>query len=564
MRRTICVLLSMMLALSCARASAEAFPTDFILGVDVSELIAQEKSGAKYYDAEGNAADALKLLSDYGAGHIRLRVWNDPFDVEGNGYGGGNIDAKAAAKLSARAAKLGMKSLIDFHYSDFWADPSRQLAPKAWTGMSAEEKAAALYDFTRQALSLILDEGGDVDMVQVGNETNYGMAGEDDTDTVAMLISEGCRAVKDVAAERGVEIMTCVHLTDITRTGRIDEVLAALSKARTDVDAVGLSYYAYWAGAPDVLARAVETVRRHGKAAFVAETAWPFTLEDGDGWSNVVGEVPEFYPVSPEGQARAFCDACRTAANAGANGAFYWGGIWTPVGGDAEANRVLWERCGSGWATRCASEYDPDHVAQDYGGCAWDNQAMFDFGGKALPVLDAMKSMAGGAIPEGMEPATYETEAPEEEGENLVKNPGFEDGDRSMWVAESATDDIPFDYQDFANDAHGGTVAFHYWSRQDMDFSVSQTLTGLEPGIYRVACFSQGGDMKDAALTLFAEADGVISETDFMNTTWANWQNPVIDAVRVEGGELTVGARIRCAAQGWGTLDDFSVVKVGE
>lgn len=563
MKRIVCLALVLMIVLAFS-AVAEQFPADFVLGVDVSELIAQEKSSVKYYDAEGNSVDALALLAGYGVDHIRLRVWNDPFDADGNGYGGGNIDAGVVAQISARAAKLGMKTLVDFHYSDFWADPSRQLAPKAWAGMSAEEKAAALYDYTRQALSLILDEGGDVDMVQVGNETNYGMAGEDDTDTVAMLIAEGCRAVKTLAEERGVEIMTCVHLTDITRVSRIGEVLAALDAAGADVDAVGLSYYAYWQGAPDMLARAVEVVRERDRAAFVAETAWPFTLEDGDGWSNVVGEVPGFYPVSPEGQAQAFCDVCRTAANAGANGAFYWGGIWTPVGKDPEANRALWERCGSGWATRYASDYDPDHVGQDYGGCAWDNQAMFDFDGRPLPVLDAMKAMAGGAIPEGMEPTTYETEAPEQEGENLVINPGFEEDDKSMWNAESATDDIPFDYQDFANDAHGGTVAFHYWSKQDMDFSVSQTLTGLEPGVYQAACFSQGGDMKDAALTLFVEADGQLFETDFMNTTWANWQNPVIDGIQVTGGELTIGAHIRCAAQGWGTLDDFSVVKVGE
>lgn len=563
MKRILCIVLSLTLALSLAAALAEDFTTDFVLGVDVSELVAQENSGVKYYDADGNEADALKLLRDCGVDHIRLRVWNDPHDEDGNGYGGGSIDANVAARISARAAKLGLKTLIDFHYSDFWADPSRQLAPKAWADMDAQEKAAALYDYTRAALTLVLEEGGDVDMVQVGNETNYGMAGEDDTDVVAMLIAEGCRAVKDVADERGIDIMTAIHLTDITRYSRIEEVLAALKAAKADLDAVGLSYYAYWQGAPDLLERAIKGIREDwGKAAFVAETAWPFTLEDGDEWSNVVGEVPEFYPVNPEGQARAFCDVCRTTANAGGIGAFYWGGIWTPVGDRAESNWPLWEEFGSGWATRYASSYDPDHVGDDYGGCAWDNQAMFDFTGKPLKILEALKSMSEGAIPDGMEPTDYETEAPEEEGENLVLNPGFEDADRSMWVTLSAVEDIPFDYQDFANDAHGGTVAFHYWSKADMDFTICQTLTDLEPGVYQAACWSQGGDMKDASLTLYAEADGERYEVPFMNTTWANWQNPVIDAIPVNGGTLTIGVHIRCAALGWGTVDDFSVMKM--
>ena len=252
-------------------------------------------------------------------------------------------------------------------------------------------------------------------MVQVGNETNYGMAGEDDTDAVARLIAEGCRAVRDVAKARGLDIMTCVHLTDITRYSRIDEVLAALQDAGADCDAVGLSYYAYWQGAPEMLDRAVRSIREDwGKAVFVAETAWPFTLKDGDGWSNVVGEVPEFYPVSAGGQASAFCDVCRTTANAGGFGAFYWGGIWTPVGRSRRKNKALWEQWGSGWATSYAAAYDPDHVGDDYGGCAWDNQALFDFEGRPLEILDAMRQLSKGTIPEGMAAAVIE-EAPAED-----------------------------------------------------------------------------------------------------------------------------------------------------
>lgn len=562
MKRIICCIIASVIALSFA-AAAEAFPTDFVLGVDVSELIAQENSGVTYYDALGNPSDALKVLADSGVDHIRLRVWNDPTDGKGHGYGGGNIDAGVAARISARAAALGMKTLIDFHYSDFWADPARQLAPKAWAGMNPDEKAAALYDYTREALALILDAGGDVDMVQVGNETNYGMAGEDDTGVVARLIAEGCRAVKDVAAGRGIEITTCVHLTDITRRGRIDEVLAALRQAGTDCDAVGLSYYPYWHGAPEFLDSAVRSIRENwGKAVFVAETAWPFTLKDGDGSGNVIGTDPGLYPVSPEGQASAFCDVCRTAANAGTVGAFYWGGIWTPVGTSRRKNKSLWEQWGSGWATRYAAAYDPQNVGDSYGGCAWDNQAMFDFKGCPLAILDAVKQLSEGALPEGLPAAAVEADIPADDAVNYVLNPGFEDGDRSMWIAESHVDDIPFDYQDYVNDAHGGTVAFHYWSKADMDFSIRQTITGLEPGTYRASAWSQGGDMKDAKLTLFVEADGETYEADFMNTSWANWQNPVLDAIPVTGGELTIGVRIRCAALGWGTLDDFSVTRV--
>ena len=132
-----------------------------------------------------------------------------------------------------------------------------------------------------------------------------------------------------------------------------------------------------------------------------------------------------------------------------------------------------------------------------------------------------------------------------------------------MWRAASQTDDIPYDYQDFVNDAHSGTVAFHYWSESDMAFTLEQTVTGLAPGRYRASLWSQGGDMRDASLTLYVIADGRRYECGFMNTSWADWQNPVIEGITLTGDSLIIGAEVRCGARGWGTLDDFSLTRVG-
>ena len=229
------ILLSLLiLTLSGGLASAEQQAEPFILGVDVSELLSQEESGVLYYNSAGVQTDALAVLAESGTGHIRLRVWNDPFDKQGRGYGAGNINAERAAVLSARAAKLGMKTLIDFHYSDFWADPSRQIAPKAWAGMSVAEKETALAVYTKESLALILDAGGDVDMVQVGNETTTGMAGEYDPDNMARLIAAGCRAVRQIAEERGLWIRVCVHLTDPQNYGMISAILRGLELRGAD------------------------------------------------------------------------------------------------------------------------------------------------------------------------------------------------------------------------------------------------------------------------------------------------------------------------------------------
>ena len=158
----------------------EAIPDisdDFIRGMDASSVLVEENSGVTYYNFDGEEQDVFQTLAESGVNYIRLRVWNDPYDEDGNGYGGGNNDVPTAIELGGRASKYGMKVCIDFHYSDFWADPKRQHAPKAWEGMSLEEKTDALYEYTKSSLTEMLEAGVDVGMVQIGNEINYGMSG---------------------------------------------------------------------------------------------------------------------------------------------------------------------------------------------------------------------------------------------------------------------------------------------------------------------------------------------------------------------------------------------------
>ncbi|MDE6053133.1 MAG: glycosyl hydrolase 53 family protein, partial [Lachnospiraceae bacterium] len=126
---------------------------DFIRGMDASSVLVEEKSGVKYYNFEREEQDVFQTLAEGGVNYIRLRVWNDPYDENGNGYGGGNNDVPTAIELGKRATEYGMKVCIDFHYSDFWADPKRQHAPKAWQGMNIEEKCDALYDSTIESLT---------------------------------------------------------------------------------------------------------------------------------------------------------------------------------------------------------------------------------------------------------------------------------------------------------------------------------------------------------------------------------------------------------------------------
>lgn len=612
----------------------EAIPDisdDFYRGMDASAVLALENSGVKYYNFDGEEQDVFMTLAQAGVNYIRLRVWNDPYDENGNGYGGGNNDVATAITLGQRATKYGMKVCIDFHYSDFWADPKKQFVPKAWEGMEIEEKADALYDFTLDSLTQLLEAGVDVGMVQIGNEINNGMSGETDVANVRKLLTAGSKAVREAAANSGKEILVAVHYTNIDDMKKLDTLLTGLQVKEIDYDIVGLSFYPYWHGTIEDLKNAIIHIRdTYGKKVYVAENAYCYTAEDGDGSANSVegtDDLAEGYSASVQGQANEVRDVCAAASEAGAEGVFYWEGTWIPVGPADADNSNLWEKYGSGWASSYASGYDPKDAGQYYGGCSWDNQAMFDFTGHPLASLNVFKYLKYGAtaplavdsIPavtvacnigtdpelpdtvsviyndrsEAQVPVIWNTDdvtaVDTENGGNFtvsgtledgteitaavtvdrinyVQNPSFEDSDTSMWTVNYSGETDPTDYQVKAADAHSGEVAFHFWSGSaDMDFSIEQSFTDLEPGTYELSAFSQGGDLSDDAyMDLYALVDGKELTAPFMLTTYADWQNPVIPEIEVTDGSLTIGVRYKCNVNSWGTLDDVTLYKIAE
>ena len=604
---------------------------DFYRGMDASAVLALENSGVKYYNFDGEEQDVFMTLAQAGVNYIRLRVWNDPYDENGNGYGGGNNDVATAIALGQRATKYGMKVCIDFHYSDFWADPKKQFVPKAWEGMDIEEKSDALYNFTLESLTQLLDAGVDVGMVQIGNEINNGMSGETDVANVRKLLTAGSKAVREAAANSGKEILVAVHYTNIDDMKKLDTLLTGLQVKEIDYDIVGLSFYPYWHGTIEDLKNAIIHIRdTYGKKVYVAENAYCYTAEDGDGSANSVegtDDLAEGYSASVQGQANEVRDVCAAASEAGAEGVFYWEGTWIPVGPADADNSNLWEKYGSGWASSYASGYDPKDAGQYYGGCSWDNQAMFDFTGHPLASLNVFKYLKYGAtaplavdsIPavtvacnigtdpelpdtvsviyndrsEAQVPVIWNTDdvaaidtenggnftvsgtledGPEVtaavtvERINYVQNPSFEDADTSMWTVNYSGETDPTDYQVKAADAHSGEVAFHFWSGSaDMDFSIEQSFTDLEPGTYELSAFSQGGDLSDdASMELYALVDGRELTAPFKLTTYADWQNPAIPEIKVTDGSLTIGVRYKCNVNSWGTLDDVTLYKIAE
>lgn len=389
---------------------------DFIMGMDISSVISEFNSGVTYQDFDGNiidnVSDFCKFLAECGVTHVRVRVWNDPYDSNGNGYGGGDNDIETAVKIAEGCADAGLKMLVDFHCSDFWTDPSKQQTPKAWEGYTLDKKADALKSFLTDSLTKLAATGADIAMVQVGNETNNAFIGESDTADMCTLFNAGSEAIR--AFNDSIKVV--IHVTN-PESSNMTRWAGILDSNNVDYDVLATSYYPSWHGTLANLKSQLQTVKdTYGKDVMVAETSYAFTLEDTDGHDNTIHEgnntdmmTETQYPFTPQGQASFLRDVIDTVNQAGGLGVYYWESAWITVGDTTglegeeysarvDANKELWEKYGSGWASSYSAQYDPDDAGLWYGGSAVDNQAMFDSDGSALASINVWKLVKTGAV----------------------------------------------------------------------------------------------------------------------------------------------------------------------
>ena len=385
----------------------ENLPDDFIFGMDVSSVLAEEASGVKYYDFDGRETDLFRLLADNGINYIRVRVWNNPYDGEGRGFGGGNCDIRTAVEIGRRATACGMKLLVDFHYSDFWADPGKQMVPRVWASLEIEEKTQAVYEYTLDCLRQLREAGVDVGMVQTGNETNGAMCGEKIWMNIAYLMDAGARATREVYPDA----LVALHFANPENTDSYRTYAKKMDYYEKNglihYDVFATSYYPYWHGSLDNLSAILtEIAETYGKKVMVMETSYAFTEEDTDFSANTIGGsggIVKDYPFTVQGQANSIRNITDTVVNGtpAGIGVVYWEGAWITVGTDSwEENHRKWEEYGSGWASSYAAVYDPTDAGKYYGGSAVDNQAFFDAGGHPLESLKVFRLMREGSTPE--------------------------------------------------------------------------------------------------------------------------------------------------------------------
>ncbi len=384
----------------------EGLNEQFLKGVDASSVLALEKSGVVFKNSKGKEQDIFKTFKEAGINSIRLRVWNDPYDENGNGYGGGTNDLATTIELGKRGTTYDHSILIDFHYSDFWADPSKQQAPKAWQSLSYEDKVEAIYTYTKESVTQLLEEDINVTMVQIGNETTNGFCGESNWKAIAGLFDSASKAIREVSDTYDKEILIGVHFTNPEKAGSYERYAMILDNFNVDYDVFISSYYPFWHGSLENLQSVLTTVsEKYNKKVMVGEVSYAYTYDNGDGQTNTITEESVFERVeaiSVQGQANVIADVIKTVSDIDQGiGVYYWEPAWIPVPTqDYEQQKVLWEEFGSGWATSYASDYDPEDAGLWYGGTSWDNQGLFDFTGMPLPSLDVFRLIETGATTE--------------------------------------------------------------------------------------------------------------------------------------------------------------------
>ncbi len=364
----------------------------FIKGMDVSSLPELEKLGAVFYDKDGDERNLLSVLREYGTNAVRLRLWNNPYSAEGEPYGAGTNDLETVMEMAKRVQEHGMDILLNLHYSDFWADPGKQIKPKAWADFTGKRLESAVYDYTVAVLREFQREGIVLNMVQVGNELSNGLLWPDgkrpNYETIALLVNAGIHGVRDIDPD--IPIM--IHLDN----GGNNELYQDwfdnyFANDGEDFDVIGLSYYPFWHGSlADLEYNMCDLAVRYGKELVVAEVSMGYTMEDYASYEKLkpsrrkgMATKPELvagieYPMTKQGQSDFMEDFMKRVSrvpNGLGKGFFYWEPAWIPVPG-------------SGWATEASLKY-----MKDPGPCGneWANQALFDYEGRPLPALDVIK-----------------------------------------------------------------------------------------------------------------------------------------------------------------------------
>ncbi len=542
------MILMMLVLLIMYPQKVQASGNEFIKGMDLSSLEAVLDSGAVFYDENGNAIqDILSYLAEQKqVNYVRLRVWNNPttsFDA------GDYCNPAHTVEMAKKIKAAGMKLLIDFHYSDSWADPASQTKPAAWQNLSYSQLVSAVYEYTTEVLNDLKEAGAYPDMVQIGNEISGGMLWPDgyidNSSQLAELLNSGIRAVRDTTPQ-GSYTKIMIHLAEGGDQDRFQYFFdGIMENGVTDFDVIGMSYYAYWHGSLQQLKNNMNNiVARYGKEVVVAETSYPFTYYDADSTENQIGQKDTDLAGLPASVANQRLmtemtfNTVATVNNGKGLGVFYWEPLWLPVSGVGVTkgegnewdNQILFDANHRALdsinaftfnaSTAAANNnkhvivYSPDNMIVQVDSCTNLTQVLpstvdvLRYNGtiEKLPVTwngaSAIDTSVVGDYTftgtvsntnplSGVTLATPVIQVSVQR--NLIKNPGFEDCDNPYdWKINVISGDAGKITNGVDSYAYGGTGSFHYWDDNDFCVELTQSVDVIAGHTYDFSVWAQG------------------------------------------------------------------------
>lgn len=345
--------------------------TDFIRGVDLS-MLQQIEANNGIYRENGIEKDALQIFREHNLNFVRLRLWHTP--------SGGYDNLVKTLLMASRIKSYGFKFLLDFHYSDTWADPAHQTKPAAWQSLFFQELKDSVYQYSYDVITALKNQNTLPDMIQIGNEITCGILWNDGRvcdpfntpqqwTQLAELINEGIRGINESLGS-GDTIKIMIHIDRGGDNNGSRWFFDHLLSENVNFDVIGLSYYPWWQGTlSDLESNVNDLALRYNKEIVIAETAYPWTLDWYDNVQNIVGEQGQLlpgYPATVEGQTNFLKDLINLVQNIPDNkgaGLFYWAPEWISV---------------------------PSL------GSPWENVTLFDFSGELLSSISVFDSIASG------------------------------------------------------------------------------------------------------------------------------------------------------------------------
>ncbi|MCI5954366.1 MAG: glycosyl hydrolase 53 family protein [Lachnospiraceae bacterium] len=483
----------------------------FLKGVDISSLPEHLDGGESFYTADGRCVDAFELLKENRINSVRLRIWNDPAQyAESKGY----CDLKHTLEMARKIKAYGMHFMLDFHYSDYWADPGQQRKPHAWENLTLHELKDAVYAYTKEVLDTLEEHGCLPDIVQIGNEIRSGMLFPEGAvpnyQNLAGLINAGIRAVRDKSAE----ISVMVHLDQGGRFFCLKEWFDAVFEAGMEpIDAIGISFYSFWHGTFMDLKNSMEQlIERYHIPVFVVETAHPWRHCKNEHVSRELMKTAGL-PAGEEEQKKSLELVMQIASMVSGKlptGVYYWEPLCIP--------------------------------GKTYG--SWDeNMGMLDEHGKALRSFEAYRDFDPAHPPiDRLEEYINDLYVVDESmhvpvGTNLIPNGNFSEGLKDWWVSRKP--------EEVEVTVQNGEV--YVSAKCNFTFELSSSVFIDKPGKYRLSAEYRGTNTTGVQVELFLKTISCNEQNEIIKTIFPSdvcFTTYCIDDVMLEIGQVQLGIRM--------------------